>query len=88
MREEGVLFVGRVTGHSRVSLEKMCVYFRVLMNLHFHLEGVELLFDLLSQHWSQSIARSNLTSSIVFPTRPGIVELDTRTECSIALLEP
>lgn len=69
MREEDVLFVGRVTGHNRVSSEKMCVYFRVLMHFHFlihvsiddrgrrengtyHLEGVELFFDLLSQHWS------------------------------------
>lgn len=61
-----MVFVGRVNDHNRVSLEKMCIYFGVLMHLHFlhhisvalelkaqetyHLEGVELLFDLLSQH--------------------------------------
>lgn len=34
-----------------VSLEEMCVNLRVLVHFHFHLESVELLLDLLCEHW-------------------------------------
>lgn len=68
------------------SSEEMCVDFGILVDLHFHLEGVELFFDLLSKHWSQAVACCNFTPTVVLAARPGIVELDPRTECSISFV--
>jgi hypothetical protein len=51
----------------------------------YHLESVELLLDLLGKHWCKAIAGCNLTSSVVFSTRPGIMELNSRAERSISL---
>ncbi len=50
----------------------------------YHLEGIELLLDLLSKHWRQAIAGRNLASSIVFAARPCIMELNPWTKCGIA----
>ena len=51
----------------------------------YHLESIELLLDLLGKHWCETIAGSNLSSSVVLSARPGIVELDTRAECGTSL---
>lgn len=50
-----------------------------------HLEGVQLLFDLLGKHRRQAIAGSNLAASVIFSTWPRVVELNTRAKCSVAL---
>ena len=46
----------------------------------YHLEGVELFLDLLCEHRSQPVARSNLSTSVVIGRRPRIVELDARAK--------
>lgn len=46
----------------------------------YHFECVELFLDLLSQHRREAIARSNISTTIVFSTRPRVVEDDTRAE--------
>jgi hypothetical protein len=46
----------------------------------YHLERVELLLDLLCKDGSESVASSNLSTSIVVRSRPSIVELDARAE--------
>lgn len=46
-----------------------------------HFESVEFLLNLLSKHWCESIACCNFTSTIILPTRPGIMKLYSRTEC-------
>ena len=51
----------------------------------YHLESIELLLDLLGKHWREAVAGGNLSSSVVFSTGPGIVELDPGAECSISL---
>ena len=67
MREDCVYARGLQRSRDRVSLEEMRVDFGILVDLHFlrtvsvrylqssrqtyHLEGVELFFDLLSEHW-------------------------------------
>jgi hypothetical protein len=51
----------------------------------YHLEGVQLLLDLLRKHGGQSVAGSNLTATIVLLTRPSIVEDDTGRESSVTL---
>ena len=67
MREDCVYSRGLQRSRDRVSLEEMRVDFGILVDLHFlqmisigyerdcrepyHLEGVELLFDLLGEHW-------------------------------------
>lgn len=48
-----------------------------------HLECVQLLFDLLSQHRCQSIACSNVPSPIILQTSPGIMQLYGRTKTDI-----
>lgn len=50
----------------------------------YHLESVQLLLDLLSKEGRQAIACSNLTSSIILPWWPGVVELYARAEADIA----
>ena len=50
-----------------------------------HLEGVELLLDLLCQHGSQSVAGGDFTTTIVLLAGPSIMENDARRECRIAL---
>ncbi len=103
MREYCVYSRGLQSSHNRVSLEEMCVDFRILVNLHFlqiisikvyifslrtyHLEGVELLFDLLSKHRRQAVAGCNLTPTVILSTRPGVVELDSRAEGSISFTD-
>jgi len=42
---------GLQRSRDRVSLEEMRVDLGILVDLHFHLEGVEFFFDLLSKHW-------------------------------------
>ena len=46
----------------------------------YHFESVKLLLDLLCKHRSEPVAGSDLSSSIILRARPGIVELDARTE--------
>ena len=46
-----------------------------VFGITYHLERVELLFDLLSKHRSQTIASGYLTTTIVFSTWPRIMEL-------------
>ena len=46
----------------------------------YHLEVVKLFFDLLSQHGSQTIARRDITATIILLTRPGLEEHDARTK--------
>lgn len=55
------------------------------MNIHLHLECVQLLLDLLGQERSQSVASSDLSTTIVFTTRPGIMESDTRAKADVVL---
>lgn len=50
----------------------------------YHLKSVQLLLDLLSKEGRQAIACSNLTSSIILPWGPGVVELYARAETNIA----
>lgn len=49
-----------------------------------HLERVQFLFNLLSEHGRQAVASCNLTPPIVLSTRPGIMELYTGAEADIA----
>jgi hypothetical protein len=49
----------------------------------YHLEGVEFLLDLLSEHWRQTVACCNLASSIIFAAWPSIMKLNARAEGSI-----
>ena len=49
----------------------------------YHFEAVQLLFNLLSEHGSQSIARGNLASSIIFSTWPCVMKLNPWTEANI-----
>lgn len=49
----------------------------------YHLECVQLLFDLLSQHRCQSIARGNVPSPVILQTSPGIMQLYGRTKTDI-----
>lgn len=50
----------------------------------YHLESVKLLLDLLSKEGGQTIACGNLTSSVILPWWPGVVELYARAETNIA----
>lgn len=50
----------------------------------YHFESVQLLLDLLSKEGRQAIACSNLTSSIILPGWPGVMELYPRAEANIA----
>ena len=50
----------------------------------YHLECVELLFDLLSKQRSEPVASSHVSATVVFGTRPGIVELYARAEADVA----
>lgn len=61
--------------------------FTISLKITYHLEGVELLFDLLSKHGRQAVAGCNLASAIILSTGPGIVELDSRAECGISLTD-
>ena len=45
-----------------------------------HLQGVEFFLDLLSQHRRQAVAGRNLTTSVVFPTWPGVMKLESGAE--------
>lgn len=60
-----------------------------VLSLHkrqsYHLEGVELLLDLLRKQRSQSIARGNFTAAVVLLARPGVMKDYARRECRIAL---
>lgn len=49
----------------------------------YHFEGIELLLNLLSEHWSEPVARGNLSTTIVLRGRPGVMELDAGTEADI-----
>jgi hypothetical protein len=64
--------------HLLQSMLAVCI--RLLERTTHHLEGVELLLDLLCKDGSESVASSNLTPSIVVRSRPSIVELDARAE--------
>lgn len=55
-----------------------------LKSKKYHLESVQLLLDLLCKHWGKAVAGSNLSSTVVFSTRPGIMELNPLAECSIS----
>ena len=48
--------------------------------LSYHLEGVELLLDLLSKHRGEPVAGRNLTTSVVFSAGPCIVKDEPRGE--------
>lgn len=50
----------------------------------YHLKSVQLLLDLLSKKGRQAVACSNLTSSIILPWWPGVVELYARAEADVA----
>jgi len=50
------------------------------VGLTYHLEGIQLLLDLLCQNGRQAIAGSNVTSAIILRAAPGVVELNTRRE--------
>ena len=54
------------------------------MSRAYHLKAIQLLLNLLSQHGSQSIARRNLASSIIFQAGPSIVELDLWAESDVS----
>lgn len=49
----------------------------------YHLECVQFLFDLLSQHGCQSIARGNVPSPVILEASPGIVQLYGRTKTDV-----
>lgn len=51
----------------------------------YHFKAVQLLLNLLGQHWSQAIASRDFTSSIVLLASPSLVEGNPRAECSITL---
>lgn len=51
----------------------------------YHLECVQFLLDLLRKHWCQAVAGGNLSPTIIFPTRPCVMELDARAESSVPL---
>jgi hypothetical protein len=51
----------------------------------YHLEGIELLLDLLCQQGSQSIAGGDFTTTIILLARPSIMENEARRECRVAL---
>ena len=50
----------------------------------YHLKGIQLLLDLLSEHGCQTVTRGYLSPSVVLPTRPSIVELYPRAEAYVA----
>ena len=54
----------------------------------YHLEAVELLLDLLSEHRSQAITSSNLSTSVILPTRPRVVKPNLRTETYVTSQAP
>ncbi len=49
----------------------------------YHFEGVELLLDLLGQHWRQPIASRNIASAVVIVAAPGIMKLDSWIEADV-----
>jgi hypothetical protein len=51
----------------------------------YHLEGVQLLLDLLSQHRCQAVARSNLAPTVILLTRPRLKKDNPGTKSRIAL---
>ena len=51
----------------------------------YHLEGIELFFDLLGEHRSQAVASRYLTTAVVLATWPCVVKLDSRAERDIAI---
>jgi len=83
MREDCVYSRGLQCSHNRVSLEEMCVDFGILVDLHLHLEGVELLFDLLSKHGRESITCCNLSTTIILCWRMNIKELHLVVERNV-----
>lgn len=50
----------------------------------YHLEAVQLLFNLLSKHWRESVACCNLSSAVIFSTCPSLIELQMRAEAYVA----
>lgn len=51
----------------------------------YHFEGIELLLDLLGQHWCQAVAGSDLAPTVILLAGPSIVKNDSWREGSIAL---
>jgi len=67
-----------------MALEEMSVDLGRLVDLHFHFEGIELLFDLLCKHWSQTVAGCNLPPAVVLCTWPSVVKLDSRAKRNVS----
>lgn len=53
--------------------------------LTYHFESVQFLLDLLCQERGEFIARGNLTTTIVFAGRPGVVESELWAERNVPL---
>ena len=53
--------------------------------VYYHLESIQLFLNLLCKHGCQTVAGSNLSSSVILSAGPGVVKLNTRTERGIAL---
>ena len=51
----------------------------------YHLEAVQLLLDLLSQHGRQAVASGNLSAAVILLGRPGIMEDDAGRKGSVSL---
>ena len=51
--------------------------------LAHHLKSIQFLLNLLCEHGSEPIARSNLPAAVVVRSRPGIVELYTRAKGNV-----
>lgn len=82
--EKGTGFTGFVVLRLP-SLKKLRINLGRLVNFHFHFEGVQLLLDLLSEHWRQAIARRNLTAPVILSTWPRVVKDNPWAESSISL---
>jgi len=63
--------------------KEVCVNLGGFVNLHFHLETIEFLLDLLSKHWSQAITSSNVPTPVILLARPSVMKLYARTKVDI-----
>lgn len=68
-----------------ISLKIVSCYASIVYRPHktYHLEGVQLLFDLLSEHRCQPVAGCNLSSTIILSARPGIMKLNSWAEANV-----
>lgn len=58
-------------------LKEMCVALRLMVHLHLAFDLIELLSNLLSQHWRQLVACGDIGVSIVLVAVVGVIQDDS-----------